>query len=105
MNDRHDLIRRRAFEIWERDGAPGDKPEDHWLRAEREIDQADMAMSGSKPNQPMKTETGARTGPPVNLVSEVLDGEATKAVMKADHVAREDVETTLRDMKDKLDTK
>ena len=29
-------IRKRAYEIWEREGRSGD-PEDHWVRAEREI--------------------------------------------------------------------
>ena len=36
-HDREALIRRRAYEIWEREGRSGD-PEDHWVRAEREID-------------------------------------------------------------------
>jgi Protein of unknown function (DUF2934) len=35
-NDREDRIRRRAYEIWEQDGRRGD-PEEHWLRAEREL--------------------------------------------------------------------
>jgi Protein of unknown function (DUF2934) len=35
--DREALIRKRAYEIWEREGRSGD-PEDHWVRAEREID-------------------------------------------------------------------
>ncbi|HEY7384956.1 MAG TPA: DUF2934 domain-containing protein [Beijerinckiaceae bacterium] len=29
-------VRRRAYELWEQDGRAGD-PEDHWLRAEREL--------------------------------------------------------------------
>jgi hypothetical protein len=29
-------IRRRAYEIWESEGRVGD-PQDHWLRAEREL--------------------------------------------------------------------
>jgi hypothetical protein len=35
--DRESRIRKRAYEIWEREGRSGD-PEDHWVRAEREID-------------------------------------------------------------------
>ena len=34
--DREARIRKRAYEIWEREGRSGD-PEDHWVRAEREI--------------------------------------------------------------------
>ena len=35
-NDREEKIRRRAYEIWEREGRSGD-PQDHWLRAEQEL--------------------------------------------------------------------
>ena len=35
--DRDALIRKKAYEIWEREGRSGD-PEDHRVRAEREID-------------------------------------------------------------------
>ena len=37
MDDREERIRRRAYEIWEREGRAG-SPEDHWYRAERELD-------------------------------------------------------------------
>ena len=30
-------IRQRAYEIWEREGRTGN-PEDHWFRAQRELD-------------------------------------------------------------------
>jgi hypothetical protein len=35
-NEREAKIRKRAYEIWEREGRSGD-PEDHWVRAEREL--------------------------------------------------------------------
>ena len=44
-NDREDKIRRRAYEIWEREGRSGD-PEDHWLRAERELRDAPPGSGG-----------------------------------------------------------
>src|SRR5882724_5761765 len=47
MEDRHDRIRRRAFEIWEREGRPGDEPEVYWYRAESEIDEAERASASS----------------------------------------------------------
>ena len=31
-----DKIRQRAYELWESEGSAG-RPEDHWLRAEREL--------------------------------------------------------------------
>lgn len=35
--DVEERIRRRAYEIWEEEGRPGERAEDHWLRAEAEI--------------------------------------------------------------------
>ncbi|MBB6410724.1 DUF2934 domain-containing protein [Mesorhizobium sangaii] len=38
-DERDEKIRRRAFQIWEREGGVhGDDPEKHWHRAEAEID-------------------------------------------------------------------
>ncbi len=37
-DDRDDRIRRRAHEIWERDGRPHGKHAEHWERAAREVD-------------------------------------------------------------------
>ena len=37
IGDRDHLIRRRAYELWERAGRTG-SPEEHWLAAEREVD-------------------------------------------------------------------
>ncbi|MBB3320486.1 MULTISPECIES: DUF2934 domain-containing protein [unclassified Rhizobium] len=32
-----DRIRSRAYEIWESEGSPDDRHDEHWLQAEREI--------------------------------------------------------------------
>ena len=45
--DREARIRKRAYEIWEREGRSGD-PEDHWVRAEREID-ATVSQTSAEP--------------------------------------------------------
>jgi hypothetical protein len=34
--EREERVRRRAYELWEQEGRAGD-PQDHWLRAEREL--------------------------------------------------------------------
>jgi Protein of unknown function (DUF2934) len=39
VNTREDRIRRRAYELWQQAGQSG-TPEDHWLRAERELKDA-----------------------------------------------------------------
>jgi hypothetical protein len=36
-NDLHNQITQRAREIWEREGRPEGRAEEHWLQAEREI--------------------------------------------------------------------
>lgn len=40
-DDRKDRIRKRAYELWQQEGAPEGKRDDHWYRAEREIDKGD----------------------------------------------------------------
>jgi Protein of unknown function (DUF2934) len=36
MNNRDEMIRMKAYEIWERQGRSG-RPDDHWFEAEREL--------------------------------------------------------------------
>ena len=45
-DEREDRIRERAHELWQQEGAPDGKPDDHWYRAEREIDQGDGEIEG-----------------------------------------------------------
>ncbi|MEE1656219.1 DUF2934 domain-containing protein [Microvirga sp. CF3062] len=67
-----EAIRQRAYEIWEREGRAGD-PEDHWYRAERE-------MNGNQQEQSFAT---LEKAPPVaaveamGAVSESSGGEGT----------------------------
>ncbi|MER8783357.1 DUF2934 domain-containing protein [Mesorhizobium sp. M1006] len=37
-DDRHDKIRQRAYEIWQREGGIHGDPERHWHQAEAEVD-------------------------------------------------------------------
>jgi len=37
-NDRDQIIRDRAYAIWEEEGRPDGRHEEHWLRAEQEHD-------------------------------------------------------------------
>ena len=39
-----DMIRRRAYELWENGGRTGD-PQDHWYRAERELNETTQERS------------------------------------------------------------
>jgi hypothetical protein len=46
--DLHERIRRRAYELWEQEGRPEGRAEEHWSRAEREV-QAAGATAGLNP--------------------------------------------------------
>ncbi|TCA57163.1 DUF2934 domain-containing protein [Rhizobium leguminosarum] len=43
---RSDRIRDRARQIWEADGRPDNRQDEHWLQAEREISHGGDAMEG-----------------------------------------------------------
>lgn len=39
-NDRNEMIRARAYEIWEEEGRPAGRESEHWRQAEMELDEA-----------------------------------------------------------------
>ena len=43
MADRGDLIRERAYQIWQERGQPEGAPDDHWYTAEQELAEAEQA--------------------------------------------------------------
>ncbi len=63
MDNREEKIRVRAYEIWERENFSG-SPEDHWLRAEREV----MAKEGSTDTSQDRSEATIEEAPPVEAV-------------------------------------
>ena len=44
--DRHDRIRARAYELWDREGRPEGRARVHWERAQREVNQGPTEQSG-----------------------------------------------------------
>lgn len=44
--DREERVRRRAYEIWEKEGGPSGREREHWEQAERELG------AGEKPARP-----------------------------------------------------
>ena len=56
--NREERVRTLAYEIWEREGRSGD-PEDHWLRAERELDRARAERSAATVEDALPTEAVA----------------------------------------------
>lgn len=45
-DEREDKIRKRAYALWQQEGAPEGKPDDHWYQAEREIDRGNGEIEG-----------------------------------------------------------
>ncbi len=46
MDDREQKIRERAYEIWDREGRPLSRELEHWMQAQREIDQGEGEIGG-----------------------------------------------------------
>ena len=47
--DRDQLIRERAYRIWERDGRPHGRDAEHWQQAAGEIEAEERALAAQKP--------------------------------------------------------
>ncbi|KQS85778.1 MULTISPECIES: DUF2934 domain-containing protein [unclassified Rhizobium] len=52
MTNREHLIRERAYSLWETEGSPSGKHEDHWQQAEREIDGGNSGLAASDAPSP-----------------------------------------------------
>ncbi|TWA79488.1 DUF2934 family protein [Azospirillum brasilense] len=77
QGDREDRIRHRAYEIWERDGRPEGRGEQHWAQACAEIEAEDRTVT---------------TAEPVAMVAAVKDaakGAVKKAVRRTKTAATE----------------
>src|SRR3954465_9023681 len=58
MSDKEQRIRTRAYEIYEQDGRPDGRAEEHWQQAKREIEHAlasAQAQAAEAPAQPPTT--------------------------------------------------
>jgi hypothetical protein len=58
--DREKLIKERAYSLWETEGNPDGRHEDHWVQAEQEIDGANTGSSLAT-DVPNPSETNAET--------------------------------------------
>lgn len=48
IEDRSARVRRKAYERWEREGRPEGRDTEHWLEAERELEDADAEGQGAQ---------------------------------------------------------
>ncbi|NAZ37207.1 DUF2934 domain-containing protein [Rubellimicrobium sp. CFH 75288] len=62
MNDREERIRARAHAIWEREGCPDGRHEEHWRQATAEID-AEEGQGGAQAEAMIPAEGADRTEP------------------------------------------
>ncbi|MCW0001215.1 DUF2934 domain-containing protein [Pararhizobium sp. YC-54] len=51
-NDRETRIRQRAYQLWQDEGSPEGKHEEHWAQAAREIDSGDGEIAADNTAQP-----------------------------------------------------
>ncbi len=52
VKDLAERIRLRAYEIWEREGRPYGRDQEHWAQAEREIGDEPAAAAKTGPRKP-----------------------------------------------------
>lgn len=79
-DDRHEVIRARAHQLWEDEGRPEGREEAHWLQASRDIDEASEEAALS--TEPAVTATEAEAEAPVRKPREgkvKSGGRKTKA--------------------------
>jgi hypothetical protein len=63
--DRDQLIRDRAYHIWERDGRPHGREAAHWQQAVSEIEAEERALAAQKPAAPAPEEDAPVRSRPV----------------------------------------
>jgi hypothetical protein len=68
-----DVIRKRAYEIWEQSGRPYGRDMDHWLQAESE--QLGRAANRAGRKKAQKSRSGPRPTPALDQATQRLSGE------------------------------
>ena len=82
MDDRHDTIRVRAHDLWERAGCPRGRSEEFWYAALREVEGADVV--DDLPGDPFE--------PPVDEPPEVAFQHGLPVGMPGERIAEQGVE-------------
>jgi hypothetical protein len=62
MTDREEKIRQRAYSIWEAEGHPHGRADDHWHRAAREVAEPAEVAGPAEPAEPA-AKTRSRRAP------------------------------------------
>ena len=64
MEDKDDHVRKRAYQIWEAEGRPDGRHDDHWHRAHAEVADAGSEQVRSPQAAPAAKAEGARASRP-----------------------------------------
>ena len=62
QTNREELIRNRAYELWEQEGHKEGQPEDYWYRAERELGGAGTEDDAAAPEDNADKDHGGSAG-------------------------------------------
>jgi hypothetical protein len=64
MDNREDRIRQKAHELWEHAGRPDHKADEHWSKAEQEVDREHRGDNSDEPaNEPNPRHQAIDIGP------------------------------------------
>ncbi|WP_188259555.1 DUF2934 domain-containing protein [Azospirillum tabaci] len=91
--DRAQRVRRRAHDIWEREGRPDGRHDDHWAQAEAEVDDEIRAerqseeTESSAPDAPPKRRSKATAAKPAAAKPKAASKAAPKAAPKAARIS------------------
>lgn len=80
-NEREERIRQRAHDIWEREGRPHGRHDDHWRRAKEEIETESGAGTPAEVGKPSARAKGAKASPaasPRPMATGEVTSEGTK---------------------------
>jgi hypothetical protein len=79
-SDRSSKIRERAHSLWQNAGSPEGGQDEHWFRAEREIDQGEAAIEGDdQPNLAAMREAARQRSDTYWVKSDLEDADQREA--------------------------
>lgn len=84
----HDLIRTRAHRLWEAEGRPQGKDQEHWLAAERDVlDEVDRSGATGPAASALTAHEPRRSGDPGERQDDLLDEAIEETFPASDPVS------------------
>lgn len=88
-DDRDELIRSRAYELWEAEGSPHGRHDEHWAQAAQEIDEAQDGVPTEQEAQPATKEVPAPSVEPSQLEPTPAEPASSAATTSAETASAE----------------